>query len=272
MNISYFSRASAAAVLVLLFCLSGNAQDTGRGSATPAEKAEQIISRALEVVGGSNYLNVRTITGRGFFTPFHDGMSQVPTKFVDYIVFPDKERTEFTSNGIRTIQVNFGDQGWLFDGAVKTLNDQKPEQIEDFKFGFRASIETLLRGTWRKDGAKLSYIGRREAGLAKRNEVVRITYPDGFWLEYECGARDGFPAKILYLRKHKNIDTGDLEEAVEEDWLAKPITIDGVTAPWVIDHYIAGKQSSRITYESIEYNKPVPDTLFAKPASVKAVK
>src|SRR4051812_14549352 len=67
------------------------------------EKAEQIIKKAIEVVGGPAYLNVHSVIGRGFFTPFHDGVSQVPTKFLDYIVFPGKERTEFISNGIRTV-------------------------------------------------------------------------------------------------------------------------------------------------------------------------
>jgi hypothetical protein len=236
------------------------------------QKSEEIIKRAIESIGGDRYLGVRTVIGRGLYTPFHEGVSQVPVRFLDYIVFPDKERTEFTGDAIRTVQVNFGDQGWIYDGPVRTLNDQNAEQIEQFKFGFRVTVENLLRGVWRKEGAKLSYVGRREAGLAKRNETIKLTYPDGFWIEYEFGAKDGVPAKIIYLRKHKNPDSGELEEALEEDRLFKFIVIDGVSAPWVIDHFVAGKQSSRIAYESLEYNKPVADSLFVKPASIKAIK
>jgi len=260
--------------LVMAGCLASEAQTTVQDAASSAleQKAEDIVRRAVEVVGGSRYLGVRSVIGRGLFTPFQDGISQIPMTFVDYIVYPDKERTEFTSNGIRTIQSNFGEQGWIFDGAVKTLNDQKAEQIKDFKFGLRTSVETILRGEWRNAGAKLSYVGRREAGLAKRNETVRLTYPDGFWIEYEFAAKEGLPAKIIYPRKRKNMDNGELEEALEEDRLQKPITIDGITAPWVIDHFIAGKQSSRISYDSIEYNKPVPDSLFTKPATLKGLK
>ena len=273
MNKLDFIKARSLVLLLLLSCLSANAQDRVKGTsaASSDQKSEQIVNRAIEVVGGSSYLNVRTVIGRGFYTPFHEGASQIPVRFLDYIVYPDKERTEFGS-GVRTIQVNFGDQGWLFDGAAKTLNDQKPEQVEDFKFGFRTTIETLLRGVWRKEGAKLSYVGRREAGLAKRNETLRLTYPDGFWIEYEFGAKDGLPAKIIYMRKRKNMDNGEMEEALEEDRLAKPITIDGIISPWVIDHFIAGKQTSRTSYESIEYNKPVPDSLFTKPATIKGLK
>ena len=237
-----------------------------------AAKAEAVITHAVEVLGGSNYLNVRTTVGRGFFTAFQDGMSQLPARFVDYITYPDHERTEFTSMGIRVIQTNAGETGWLFDGATKTLSDMKAPQIADFKRGMRTSVENLLHAWWRKDGATLSYVGRREAGVGKRNETVKLTYPDGLWIEYEFGAKDGLPAKVIYKRTRKKADTDETEEISEEDRLAKPITVQGITAPWVVDHYINGVQTSRISYESLVYNQPLPDSLFAKPANIKALK
>lgn len=247
-----------------------DAVSTKTPSADP--KAEAVVARALEVLGGSTYLNVKTVVGRGFYTTFHDGVSQLPARFLDYISFPDKERTEFTGAGVKAIQTNVGSTGWLYDGMTKSLNDMKPSQIDDFKRSMRTTLENLLQGWWKKEGASLSYIGRREAGLAKRNETVRLTYPDGYWIEYEFGARDGLPAKMIYKRTKKKADSEEMEETTEEDRLAKPITIDGVTAPWVIDHYVNGVQASRINYESIEYNRPLPDSLFAKPANAKAVK
>jgi hypothetical protein len=245
-------------------------------AATPAgsadEKSTQIINHAIEVIGGPAYLNVKTVVGRGFFTSFQDGISQIPTRFLDYIAFPDRERTEFTTSGIKTIQTNVGDTGWLFDGAVKTITDQGPTQVEEFKRSMRTNFETLLRGWYQKEGGKVTYIGRREAGLAKRNETVRLTYPNGFWVEYEFGARDGLPAKIIYKRTRKNPDSGDEEETTEEEQLLKPIAVQGVIAPWVIDHFVNGKQTSRINYEGIQYNQTLPDSLFAKPDNVKSIK
>ena len=253
---------------------------TGYGQQEPARnvaptqdpKAEAIVARALEVLGGSNYLNVKTVVGRGFYTTFHDGVSQLPSRFLDYIAYPDKERTEFTGGGIKTIQTNVGNTGWIYDGTTKTIGDMKDPQIAEFKRSMRTTLENLLQGWWRKEGAVLTYAGRREAGLAKRNETVRLTYPDGYWIEYEFGARDGLPAKMIYKRTKKKPNSDETEETSEEDRLAKPITVDGVTAPWIIDHYVNGIQTSRINYESIEYNKPLPDTLFAKPDNVKAIK
>lgn len=241
-------------------------------SAESTAKSEVVINHAIEVLGGGNYLNVKTAVGRGFFTAYQGGMSQLPARFVDYISYPDHERTEFTSLGIRVIQTNAGDTGWLFDGATKALSDMKAPQIADFKRSMRTSVENLLHGWWRKEGATLNYIGKREAGVGKRNETVRLSYPDGFWIEYEFGARDGLPAKVIYKRTRQKADSDETEEISEEDRLAKFITIQGVTAAWVVDHYINGVQTSRIGFESLVYNQPLADSLFAKPASVKAIK
>ena len=235
-------------------------------------KAEAIVTRGIEVLGGSAYLNVRTVVGRGFYTAFQDGLSQLPARFLDYLVYPDRERTEFTSNGIRVIQTNSSGTGWVFDGATKTISDMKAGQIEDFKRSMRTSVENLLRGWWKKEGASLSYLGRREAGLARRNETVRLTYPDGFWVEYEFAAKEGLPAKVIYKRVRTKADSNETEELTEEDRLAKPITIGGITAAWVIDHFINGIQTSRINFESIAYNEPASDSLFVKPVNIKSLK
>ena len=271
--------------LSILFCLVAGlipiaaqtaipAQPGSVPSPTPAadQKAAAIVDRGIEALGGNAYLNVQTVVGRGFFTTFKDGISQIPARFLDYIAYPDRERTEFTGDGIRVIQTNTGETGWLFDGATKTLSDMKGTQIEDFKRSMRTSLENLLRGWWKKENATLSYAGRREAGLARRNETVRLTYPNGFWIEYEFAAKEGLPAKVIYKTTKKKPDSDETEETTEEDRLAKPITISGITAPWVIDHFINGVQTSRIAYESIEYNRTLADTIFAKPANIKSLK
>lgn len=241
-------------------------------SASVDEKSQKIIDRAIEAVGGQAYLNVETVIGKGFYSEFRENVPQVPIRFLDYIVYPDRERTEFNNSGIKTIQTNVGETGWLFDGGPKKISDQTPAQVEDFKRSMRTSVENLLRGWWRNEGGKVTYVGRREAGLAKRNEAVRLTYPNGFWIEYEFGAKDGLPAKVIYKRSRKDLDSGDQVETTEEDLLLKFITVSGVTAPWVIDHFVNGKQTSRINYEQIQYNQRIADALFAKPADVKSIK
>ena len=260
--------------LFLFFLLlpQAHAQDA-KATATPSpspandQKAEQILERATKALGGDSYLKVRSLTSRGYYTQFKDGASGLPLTFVDYIVYPDRERTEFKGAGVKVIQTNTGDTGWLYDGQAKTLLDMTREQVEDFHFAMRTNIDYLLRGFWRKEGARLSYVGRREAGLARRNETVRLVYTDGLAVEFEFGAQDNMPSKVLYKKKDK-----EGVETAEEDRFAQFIDIEGVMMPFIIDHFRNGAQSSRINYQSIELNRPVPENLFARPANAKAVK
>ncbi|MEK7725045.1 MAG: hypothetical protein AAB336_11880 [Acidobacteriota bacterium] len=231
------------------------------------EKAEAVIKRAVEKLGGDKYLQVKTVYSSGYFTLFREGVADIPNTFIDVIAYPDKERTEFKQSGTKTIQTNFGDKGWLFDGGTGNIREQREPEVANFKRGLRTSIDSFLRGLWRNQGATLEYAGRREAGLGKRNEVLKLTYSDGFTVEYEFSVTDGFPMKTLF--KGKDGDEGELKE---EDRYAQFVDIQGVRIPFIVDHFINGKQSSRINYLNIELNKTVPASVFEKPTDAKALK
>lgn len=232
------------------------------------EKAESILAKAIQRLGGERYLQVKTVLGRGNFTTMKEMQASLPSAFVDYIVYPDKERTEFKSSGVRTVQTNIGETGWIADTGARTVKDQTPEQVIDFKAAIRTSLDNLLRGGWRAEkDARLDYVGRREASLGRRNEVVRLTYADGLAIEFEFAASDGTPAKSSYKRKN-----ADGTETKEEDRFAQFVDVGGVLAPYIIDHYRDGKQTSRVNYELIEFNTVVPETLFVKPTDIKKLK
>lgn len=247
----------------LIFPLCFSAQPT----ATKAdEKAEAVIKKAVANLGGDKYLQVKSLVGRGKFHTMRGGAMISYQSFLDVIVYPDKERTEFKMGGVKNVQTNAGDAGWVFDGAAQTVGDQSKEQVEAFKHGFRTSLDYLLRGYWRGK-ADLVYVGRREAGIGKRNEVVRLVFAGGFPVEFEFTATDGMPVKALYKRTNP---AG--EDVKEEDRYAQFVDIQGIKAPFIIDHFSNGEQTSRINYESLEFNKTVPDSIFAKPANAKELK
>src|ERR1051326_2149972 len=101
------SLATRLLITLLLFIPAGvSAGQTDKKITLSEERAQEIVQRALKAVGGDRYLQVKTVTGRGLFTNFIDGVSQIPAKFVDYVVYPDKERTEFSGGGARTVQTD----------------------------------------------------------------------------------------------------------------------------------------------------------------------
>lgn len=228
-------------------------------------KAEAIIAKAVQMLGGDRYLQVKSQIGRGKFSVIRESAVISFQTFSDVLIFPDKERTDFKGKGSRTIQVNTGNTGWIFDGDQDLIKVQNDGQIQNFKQGIRTSLDNLLRGIWKGD-AELSYSGRRASTLGKRNDVVKLTYKDDFVVEFEF-SDDGLPQKALYKRV-----SGAGEETKDEDHYAQFIEVDGIKTPFIVDRFSDGKPSSRINYESIEFNKSIPDSIFTKPANAKDAK
>lgn len=230
------------------------------------ERAIVVIQKAVKLLGGDKYKNVTTQIGRGNFSLLKTGVNVSTQTFVDVIVFPDKERTEFKASGVKTVQTNSGSTGWVFDGDQELIKIQNERQVANFKRGLRTSLDNLLRGYW-KGEAELTYIGRRQGTLGKRNEAVKLTYNDGFVVEFEFSADEGTPVKAIY----KTVD-GNGETVTEEDRYGQFVDTQEITAPYVIDRFTNGEHISRINFLSIEYNKPIPDSIFTKPSDAKQLK
>lgn len=231
------------------------------------EKAEAVIKRAVENLGGGNYLQAKTQIGRGRYSILREGALISFQTFVDIVVFPDKERTEFKVSGEKNVQTNVGDTGWNFDGAAQVINVQNKEQIESYRRGVRTSLDYLLRGNWRKEsGTNLQSAGKRQAGLGKRNDVVKLVFADGFAVEFEF-SDDGTPVKSVYKLKNS-----DGEEVTEEDRYAQFVDVQSIKTPFIVDHFSNNRQTSRVNYESVEFNKPIPDQIFSQPKTAKELK
>ncbi len=267
--IDSYTRRSLSLLIGILVLTGAIAAQNALAPAAGAEKkvlAEAVLQKAIQNLGGEKYLSVKTQIGRGKYSIIKDGAVVSFQTFTDIIVYPDKERTDFKGGGTRSVQTNVANTGWVFDGDQELIKVQDAKQIESFKRGMRTSIDYLLRGHWRGE-AELAYVGKRPATLGKRNEVVKLTYKDGLVVEFEFAADDGLPQKGSYKRLN-----ADNEEIKEEDRYAQFIDVGGIKAPFIIDRFTGGVQVSRINYQSIEYNKSVPEAIFTKPASAKGLK
>lgn len=260
MNFSFTKAAAVVLLLLLPFHIPAISQSDDNA------KAEAVIKKAVETLGGERYLTVRTQVGRGKYSQMRDGAIVSFQNFYDVIVFPDKERTEFKGGGSRSVQVNNGDTGWIYDGEQEQIKEQTEAQIASFKRGMRVSLDNLLRGYW-KGSAKLSYIGKRAATLGKRNDVVKLAYDDGLVVEFEFSADEAVPQKAIYKRTD-----AEGQEIVEEDRYAQFVETGRIKAPYIIDRFTNGKHISRINFENVEYNRSIPDSTFAKPNDVKSLK
>ncbi|NNE67486.1 MAG: hypothetical protein HKN33_13050 [Pyrinomonadaceae bacterium] len=229
------------------------------------EKVNAVVAKALQKLGGEKYKGVSTLSSSGKLSILEGNKISSFQSFVDIIVYPDKERTDFAERGSRTVQVNTGNTGWIYDELFENFGAQTEKQLENFKRGRRAHYDFLLRGNWREE-AKATYEGRRVASLGKRNDVVRLTFEDEFWVEYEF-SDNGLPSKTVYPSVNS-----DGVEIKEENRYAQFILRGGILFPFIVDHFTDGKHSYRVNYVKVQFNRPVKDSIFVKPSSPKKIK
>lgn len=253
--------------LLAVFCISVTvlSQNNFDKPENKTAKAESVINKAIKKLGGERYLKVKTSVGEGRFSLLKDGQIISFSSFVDVIVDPDKERTDFTERGSKTVQVNANGKGWMYQEHLEKFSDQGKTQLENFVRSMRSHYNYLLRGKW-KGEAKLSYEGRRPASLGKRNDVLKLTFGNGFWIEYEF-SEEGLPMKTKYERTNS-----DDKIIVEENRYAQFLDEQGVLTPFVVDHYTDDKHSFRANYKSMIYNKNIPDKIFIKPGNPKKLR
>lgn len=253
-------------VILLAFSNIVSAQNFDTDSSEEElKKAMAIIARSVKKLGGQKYLNVRTSIGEGKFSQLKDGVNVSFQSFIDILVYPDTERTDFTEGGSKIVQVNQGQTGWIYEEYLESFRDQNEKGIAGFRTSLRSHYDYLLRADWSGEAA-LTYEGRRRASLGKRNDVLKLTFTDGFEVEYEF-ADDGLPMKTIY----RQFDA-DKKEIVQETRFAQFLSEQGVLTPFIIDRYADGIHVYRVNYVSMKYNDAIPNEIFEKPDDPKRLR
>lgn len=233
-----------------------------------AELGAELLRKAVAARGGDRYLAFKAILTTGQFTSFDKGVSTVPRQFTDWIVYPEKERTEFGKGKKkdRIIQVNVGKTGWIYDGDAETLKDQSDQQIKAHLDGIEFDIDRILRFSWKEPGAEVRFWGREEIRPGERANVVEIKLKNDQLI-------------YLWLDRSTNLPMSLIYEKTEEGALVKRetryfqyIEYENVKFPNIVDFYRDSVQEGRINLQSAKLDPPITEDLWAKPASVKAIK
>ncbi|MEP7271921.1 MAG: hypothetical protein ABI882_10495, partial [Acidobacteriota bacterium] len=237
---------------------------------SPVDGAEgaRLIRAVIEARGGATYLGFKAMVATGQYTPFDGGRSTVPAPFLDTIVFPDKERTEFGrgKRKNRRIQVNVGSTGWVYDGDAETLKDQNEKQTREFLEGLENDLDHILKGGWQAPGVRVRLAGREEIRPGERADVIEIELTPARKVSLWLDRSTHLPLSLVYER------TTEQGLTRNEVRFFQYIVYEGVKFPNIVDFYRDGVQINRINYQDIKLNVQVPDDVFAKPANVKAVK
>jgi hypothetical protein len=265
---SIFKLAGIGCAALLLLASAAHAQRADPNDPKNVQRGAELIKQTVQARGGERFLSFTSIVSSGMYTPFARGLSQNPIQFVDWIIYPDKERTEFGKGKKknRRIQVNVGKTGWVYDGDAETLKDQTDKQIEEHLEGLEFDIDRLLRTAAKGAEVEVGYAGREETRPGERADVVAVKFKSDRIAYIQIDPQTHLPTSLSYEK------TEDGQLVKQELRFNQYIDYDGVKFPNIVDFFRDSVQTGRLNVQSVKLNTKTPDELFVKPANVKAVK
>jgi hypothetical protein len=252
----------------LLFAITARAQRVDPNDPKNVQRGAELIKQAVQARGGERFLSFTNIMSTGMYTPFQKGLSQIPIQFVDWVVYPDKERTEFGKGKKknRKIQVNVGKTGWIYDGDAETLKDQTDKQVEEHLEGLEFELDRILRAAVKGDGIEVGFAGREETRPGERADALAIRFKSDRTAYLLLDSQTHLPISLSYEK------TEDGALVKQETRYNQYVDYDGVKFPNIVDFFRDTVQTGRVNYQLVKLNTQVTDELFAKPANAKAVK
>ena len=178
---------------------------------------------------------------------------------------PDKLRIESTFQNQMIVQAVDGGNAWRILPFLGTGDPQ--DMPADLAMMFRecADFENPLV-FYKARGDRLELLGREEIGGTPVDKL-RLTRREGgrpilYFLDVESG---------MELKNSSTVMNGAKEQTVES-WPRDFRPVDGVMMPFALESRVDGKTQMQMTFDSVEINPPIDDSLFQKPQPKQDIK
>lgn len=242
-----------------------------------AAKAKQMLQQVIAALGGPAYLNARDSDCLGKIAHFGP-VGDVPdyTEFRDLWLYPDKNRTEYSTQGEHTI-VGFlmgsddllithgganvtvfnGPGGWTLDR--KGVEDQPEAVVKSFNDDLKASLDTMLRRRLSEPGLEARYTG---PDIIDLKEAEWIEFNDSDHHDYRLAIE-----KTTHLPLRWVIATRDPETHRTSDITTSYVqymTQDGIKTPLNTEVYRNDRKVTQTYLSSCKYNSDLSPQLFTR--------
>ena len=152
----------------------------------------------------------------------------------------------------------------MYDGDAQTIKDQNEAQLKDFLQGQEFDIDRLLRGGWQQPGVSVRFGGREETRPGERADVVVIKPRSGATINLLLDSNTHLPITLVY----EQLDSQTLRK--NEVRFAQWVPYDGVNFP-ISSISTVMESRGLINLDKVQMDGP-DETMFAKPANLKAIK
>jgi len=241
------------AILRLAFLVTIFALTTAAGAQT--DKAAATVRAMIDAMGGKSFLDVREIQATGKYFAFRADRATGSDAFLDYIQFPDKERTEMGTYRIKPTQINNGDAGWTVND--KKIESQSASEIKEFKAAFNTGFQYVARFVLAKPGLNM-LLSDSELVNFRRNDVIEFRDSGNFFRLY-IDQQSHLPTKLDVRRPG--------EPFFREEQFANWHTFQGIQTPLFIINLKDGEKTMEVRFDNVRYNSGLADGLFSPPDS-----
>ena len=233
--------------------------------ADPDSKAQAVVNRAIEAMGGEVYLAVNRIHSRGRY--FHFGRhGKAFSRFEDWTVLdPVKWRFQL-GDGKRAYTQIFNlevEKGWTLEREVE-IEEAPSEELDGFRRMAKQDIDVILRHRRDEEGMNLYYYGPDE--IAGQGEYEAVEFLDGTndSVIIFFNLRTGLPEKVETSTTNK-MGVRIKIETEYSNWHE----IQGVRVPLNLETFADGVTTTQRFIEEITFNENFPADLFQRPVIVK---
>lgn len=217
-------------------------------------KAQALLDRAIQALGGAAFLRFKTMTTTGRIYSISEEATSGLEVFQSAVDYPDKRRFSYGKKK-PVILINNGDRAWELDRFG--LTHQLPEQIRRWKLSTRYGLENLLRLHIREPGVLI-----QEGGVDFVDDVptrvLEIIEAEGAQARLYLHQQTFLPVRIDYKSRDPRTREWDEFTDVYGDYQ----NIQGIRTPMHIGRFVNGERVSEIFRRTARYDEDYPAGYF----------
>ncbi|HXJ95569.1 MAG TPA: hypothetical protein VMT20_22225 [Terriglobia bacterium] len=223
-------------------------------------KAQQILDRAIQALGGAAFLNAKTMTTHGTLGSGGGGI----VYFDSQVQFPDKRRLTYglAKKGKPIVVINNGDLGWEIDRMGTVSLDS--EDLRAWRFNNRYGLENLLRLRIHEPGTLVQTAGVDFVDNVAVNVLDMVDATQN-QIKLYLATQTGLPVRISYRKWNALVNDWDEYSDIYGNYG----TYQGITIPRQISHLVNNRRASEVFRSSAEFNETYPPGIFDDPTAAK---
>ncbi len=255
--------------LILMLPCPVRAQAGTQANAQAKKNPRDVIAAAIEAMGGKNYLAIKNSQSSGEYFTFDREGRKGYSHYQDWTnLNPVKWRFQLGEGKRQSVEIynlELG-KGWSLEGK-DTIEDIKPDEVENFRKSVKRDIDILLRQRLDEEGMNLYYYGADDVAGTGEAEAVEFLDSTNQSVVIFFDTKTHLPTKLETQTTDK-LGLRHKEEVEYFTWLM----IQNVLTPMRTDVHVDGQMSQQRFVEKIEYNVAIPDDFFLEPKIEKKKK